>query len=158
MHARPRSQLGRRRVAVLACLVWLFGVELLPDLHLALHDRIGAHVHDGDAPITTSGGLTVRVHRTTTAHLHAGAEHQHPGRLDAASPVTVDDQLDDAPAPPREHGRHSLAPRARARPPPAPLLPPPLPLDHRPLAVTHAIAQLVAIAPPPDASARAPPG
>ncbi len=162
---RPRrSQLARRRLAAIASLVWLVGFEVLPNLHLAWHDRMGAHHHDGDAP--ASDALTVRVHaRGSSAeaslHVHDGAVHRHDLAVhDAAGFVDHDAVAGDrgAPRTPLGHGQHSLAHRSLAFASPPPVLVHPLPVDHVVVPVAHAVAQLVAIAPPPEAAARAPPG
>ncbi len=42
-----------RRVllALIGAVLWIGGVEVVPNLHLALHDRIAPHVHVGEATI-----------------------------------------------------------------------------------------------------------
>lgn len=157
MRRSPRCPTTRRRFAVMACLVWLLGVELLPNLHLATHARLPAHDHGGDAP--PGDELVIRVHRDTTAaslHAHDGALHAHGPR----APMTDRDGVAfEGAAPPRDpgHGDHSLAHRALAHVAPPPPIVHPLPVDHHVVPVAHAVARLVAIAPPPDAAARAPP-
>ena len=54
-----RGRSGERAAnALLLAVVWLFGMEIAPAVHLAGHHRIGAHTHG------------------TEAHAHAGAELQ----------------------------------------------------------------------------------
>ena len=42
-----RAETSRRRLAVMACLVWLLGVEAMPALHQATHAWLPAHHHAG---------------------------------------------------------------------------------------------------------------
>jgi hypothetical protein len=157
MRRSPSTHTSRRRHAVLALLVWLLGVEVLPDLHLATHAWLPAHHHDGDAPPSDELVVTVHGDRTAAAlHAHDGSVHGH----GVAARATVPDR--DAihredPARHPGHGQHSAAHRALALLAPAPVLHQPLPVDHHVIPVSHAVARLVAIAPPPDAGARGPP-
>lgn len=86
-----------RRVllALLGAILWLGGVELVPNLHLALHDQLAAHVHEGDSTIFAHEG---HVHR---APKRPRSDHDLALRL--------------------EHGAHSLAHHSvalHAAPPP----------------------------------------
>lgn len=150
------SSTRRARLALVACLVWLVGGEVLPDLHLALHERLGAHHHDGDPPTstTTADGLTVRVHRDSIHHRHGGIAHQH--ATPEAAPVDRDAVRPGRPGT-APHGAHSLAHRALAWIGPAPVLEFPLPVDRRPSVVAEDVARLVAAAALPEAAARGPP-
>jgi hypothetical protein len=151
-----RTSTSRRRLAVMACLVWLLGVEILPDLHLATHAWLPAHHHDGDAPVSTELAVTVHSDATVAAHAHEGVLHRHGGSPTHTRPVGDGvERSDRAPAP--GHGQHSLAHHALALAAPAPVVVHPLPVDHVVVPVSHAVAQLVATAPAPDAAARAPP-
>jgi hypothetical protein len=128
-------------LALIAAVLWLVGVELVPNLHLALHDSLAAHSHEGDTTVFSP-------------HRHAdGSEHRvvmragHRVHTRSAHDLAL--QL--------EHGAHSLAHHAAAlQPAPAPVLAP-LPIDRRP---TEA-AQIAIIEPSsrvvPRATARGPP-
>ncbi len=60
----------RRRVfAMITCLLWLLGVEVLPNLHLATHDA-STHEH-------TPSGTIVTVTFGTAMHAHDGSVHAH---------------------------------------------------------------------------------
>ena len=104
-----------RTIALVAAVLWLVGVELVPNLHLALHDSLAAHSHDGDTTVFSP-------------HRHAdGTEHRvvmragHRVRTRSAHDLAL--QL--------EHGAHSLAHHAAAlQPAPAAILAP-LPIDRR---------------------------
>lgn len=137
--------MGGRRIArtfaLCAVVLWLVGVELVPNLHLALHDSLAAHAHEGDTTVFTP-------------HRHAdGSEHRvvmragHRVRTRSAHDLAL--QL--------EHGAHSLAHHAAAlQPAPAPVLIP-LPADRR-----ATVAAEIAIVEPssrvvPRATARGPP-
>jgi hypothetical protein len=154
-----RTETSRRRLAVLGCLVWMLGVEVLPALHQASHAWLPAHRHEGDARPGSEPSVTVRRDATSAAtHAHEGVFHRHGGGGGANERADVDlgiDSTDRAPDP--GHGRHSLAHHTLALRAPAPAILHPLPVDHHVVPVSHAVARLVAAAPPPDAGARAPP-
>jgi len=130
-----------RTLALVAAVLWLAGVELVPNLHLALHASLAAHTHDGDttvfAPHHHADGSEHRVVMRAGHRVHARGTHDLALEL--------------------EHGAHSLAHHAAAlQPAPAPLLVP-LPIDRRPL-----LAAAIAIIEPssrvvPRAMARGPP-
>ncbi len=64
-------------MAAAACCMWLLGFELLPNLHLALHDHLASHTHGGE-PDAGAGieGPRVFVHygQSFHSHWHAGGE------------------------------------------------------------------------------------
>ena len=62
----PRSKRARARMALVACVLWLASFEVLPWLHVALHDHAGAHQHD-------EAGTIVRV-SFTSSHNHAAVD------------------------------------------------------------------------------------
>lgn len=43
----------RRHLAIVACLLWLAGVELLPAIHQARHDELAPHRHDNGGMVVT---------------------------------------------------------------------------------------------------------
>lgn len=130
-----------RMLALVAAVLWLAGVELVPNLHLALHDSLAAHVHDGDttvfAPHHHADGSEHRVVMRAGHRVHARSAHDLALEL--------------------EHGAHSLAHHAAAlQPAPAPLLVP-MPIDRRPrlapeIAIIEPSSRVV-----PRAMARGPP-
>jgi hypothetical protein len=129
----------RRRVviALVGAVLWLGGVEVMPNLHLALHDSLAAHVHEGDTTIF-EGGHEHRIMRGRNARQH-----------DLALRV--------------EHGAHSLAHRGVAMQPAPPPVLAPLPVDLRPTTVPqiaiiepHSRSLVVAVARgPPSLAASA---
>ncbi|MFT3692190.1 MAG: hypothetical protein QM831_03550 [Kofleriaceae bacterium] len=88
---------------IVALILWIGGVEVLPNLHLALHDHIAPHHHVGDATIFD--------------HTHAPTKHR------AANGRSI--QL--------AHGADSLAHHAMALHTPPFVHLCPLPIDRRPL-------------------------
>jgi len=95
-----------RRVllALLGAILWLGGVEVVPNLHLALHDQLGAHVHEGDRTIFAHEGhvhrapkrprsnhdLALRLeHGAHSLAHHSVALHTAPPVVLAALPVNV---------------------------------------------------------------------
>ena len=117
-HVR-RSRAHQRRLAVVACLLWVLGYEVLPDVHLATHGALAAHRHDaGDRPARF---WRVRTAHAPVAHQHGAATHQH-GRAPRG---------ERAAAPDPGHGAHSLAHRTIAIATPAPVIIAPLPTSWR---------------------------
>ena len=75
MSTQMRSPLARARLrrtyAALAGVLWLLGIEVLPNLHLALHERPHTHAPDGTVVIVTFD-------RDAEPHRHAdGTMHSH---------------------------------------------------------------------------------
>lgn len=153
---RPRRhRAGRARVALIALAIWLVGVELGPDLHLALHRHLAAHRHDGDAVVSDGGGR-VRV--------HVGADHRHgPDGEDiwdepsAAGPPTMGRAAERGVHSQAPHGQHSLAHRGLAlAPPPPPVVTPFVAWTVR-AATPPWRARIVSAPTVPPAAARGPP-
>lgn len=163
-----RSPRRRRALAAVACLLWLLGVEVLPNLHLATHDDATPHVH-------TPGGMIVTVSFGATAHRHAdGSVHAHAepdGDLAEHAEPTADDdekreerdERDEREAqlafdtPPDLHVAAGLAHRALAlHDPPPPELEPVAPTRHVTLAIAL-VEDHPGYATPRTASARGPP-
>ena len=90
--------------ALIACLLWLAGVEVLPAIHLATHDA-DAHHHDGEHIVSDHHGDHDHEHHETSED-DVGVDR-----------AIVDDELDHAP---HHHGAGGLAHRATALAPPAP--------------------------------------
>jgi hypothetical protein len=141
-----RTTRQRAYLALVACVLWVAGIEVLPSIHLAMHAHMGAHRHEGNTIVLLDD------HGRDTAE----TLDVDPDEPPAAQPRTADTiharlarQLD--------HGHGSAAHRDLATlAPPIPLHAP-LPVERRPLALTPA-----AIATPisrlaPRAAARGPP-
>jgi hypothetical protein len=148
--ARRAPGRGRRVLAGAAVALWMLGFELVPGLHIALHDRLGGHDHadahdshagaraDGHGPfrgqVQTGPGDRDHGH----AHRHAVGEDQHGHELAAtvdAGPRPFDSIT--APRPTGRdpgHGAGSLAHRGLAAvdPPPPARLPDLHPVDTSP--------------------------
>ena len=155
--ARPtRARLHRHRaLAGVAATLWLLGFELVPGLHIALHDRLGDHQH-ADARAGSQGpfrgqietGPGSRADRVEDladdhrghGHRGHGRDHTHPSlaahadETDASHPVR--DGLDRPRPAGRDagHGAGSLAHRGLAAvdPPPPARLPDLFPADASP--------------------------
>jgi hypothetical protein len=101
----------RSRIALALVVVWLAGLEVLPNLHLALHDQLGEHTHVGDATVFVA------------SHRHAdGTTHE------LRRPRTAPDRLAHLAAA-LAHGRHSFAHHTAAMKSSSPPLLAPLPVD-----------------------------
>ncbi len=72
-----RRSSRRRALALTTCVLWLLGVELLPDLHLQFH--ADDHTHDASGTITHGHSHTVKRARAQDHHQLAidlpGSEH-----------------------------------------------------------------------------------
>jgi len=148
-----RAQHRRRALAAMTCLLWILGVEVLPALHLALHDT-ATHEH---AP----SGMIVTVTFGATTHAHDGTVHAHDAADHAAKLTRTErsprrDQL--AIDEPRSgHVASGLAHRATALHAPPPPLLAPLPVVRLVTNVIASPAGRVAVAFVATADARGPP-
>jgi hypothetical protein len=131
-----------RRFALVALLVWLIGVEVGPDLHLALHDVLAPHTHAGDVTVFAA-------HRHADGSVHELAAVPRPKRARRAAEHELALRL--------AHGAHSLAHHAAALPPAPPLILAPLPVDRLPLPVVPARIDALVSCAAPLATARGPP-
>jgi hypothetical protein len=118
---RPHAQRRRRWFAATACVLWLLGVEVLPDLHLAFHAddhthgpdgtivHVGAH-HDHAAAHARHGHGHGREHGHDHGHRHDhGHDHGH-GVPEALAALPADaPPADDPLAPFHEDPAHALA-------------------------------------------------
>lgn len=69
---------GRRHLAILAALLWLLGIEVLPNLHLGTHDGHHTHAVDGTIVVHADDDADAeleRLHRL--AHRQAGTKCLH---------------------------------------------------------------------------------
>lgn len=168
-HVSPT--LARRiTLAWIGIALWLGGVELMPNLHLAMHARLEAHVHDGDRTIYlhhhsddifVEHGADDDLDAEVDEHGNVVPEEMaHPSRAGHDNIERADHALSHAEhelALRLEHGGHALAHHALALHPAPPPALAPLPF-HRYLTV----APHVAIIEPgswsvPEAAARGPP-
>jgi hypothetical protein len=62
---RARS---RARLALAGCALWLIGVEALPAMHEAMHDRLAPHQHAAGSIVTVSFEDTTHRHPDGTIH------------------------------------------------------------------------------------------
>lgn len=143
-----RARSRRARMALAACALWLAGVEALPALHEALHDRLAPHHHAGGAIVTVSFEDTTHRHPDGTIHFVAA-----PSRPRHRAPVhdgrpRVSDLAGHA---------AGLAHHAEAIAPAPPPILAPLPVDRRPILVAARRAIAPAPRAVPAATARGPP-
>lgn len=140
----------RRVLAIVACLLWLGGVELLPALHQASHADAAPHTHTADGMvITVSFGEAPHRHDDGSVHRHEDARIRY-GRVkprhDQRSRLR--DQLDHAAG----LAHHALALRAAAPP-----VTEPVPVDRLVIFIEPATERLLVSATVPEAAARGPP-
>jgi hypothetical protein len=143
-----RARAVRARLALAAVALWLAGVEALPALHEALHDRLAPHVHTAGAIVTVSFEDTTHRHPDGTIHFatpRAAARRGHPVR---------DGQPRARDLPGHAAG---LAHHAAAIAPAAPPILHPLPVDRRPVVLDVRAGSAITACPPPAATARGPP-
>jgi len=120
-------------MALAACALWLAGVEVLPAVHEALHDRLAPHHHHGGSIVTVSFEDATHRHPDGTIHYVAPRPRAiHPPTSDGTPRAT-------------EAFGHAagLAHHAAALAPAAPPVTEPLPVDRRPILV--AAAQILAV-------------
>lgn len=133
--SRVRVRSTRARLAVTACVLWLTGVEGMPALHEAMHDRLAPHRHDHGSIVTVSFEDTTHRHPDGTIHYVAPKSRAtHRARPDGQPQASN-----------RAQHADGLAHHAAALAPVPPPLTEPLPVDRRPswLAVARTL-ELVA--------------
>lgn len=129
----------RARLALAACVLWFCGLELLPNLHLAFHDRLSDHVHTAD-------GIVFTVTYGEVPHVHADGTIHRPGK-GRPNPDGVR----------RVHDDGGLAHHAAWLVPAAPQTTQPLPVDRRPMIAVVDAAPALRSLDPLAATARGPP-
>lgn len=158
--------MNRRRIALVLTILWIVGFELMPWLHIALHDHLPHHHHDENGADVVDDDHDGDVDE----HAADAAEHHEDDDLDAevdehGVPVHVR-IVDDAKAThdaevalleALHHGAHSFAHHGIAVPVPSPAITTPLPVDRRPITLAIALQPAWISAPVPEASARGPP-
>jgi hypothetical protein len=144
-------------MALVACVLWLAGFEVLPWLHVAFHDELAPHIHAADGTIirvsfTDAGGAT---------HRHAdGSVHRDRDDRPIGAPPARGRHRPDRPTGPSyalDHGAGSLAHHGVAVVPAAAPLHTPLPVHVRPVVVALASTSAPIEPSVPVASARGPP-
>jgi hypothetical protein len=140
-------------MALIACVLWIAGFEVLPWMHLATHGHVGAHHHGENGETIFDAGPADHHHHDDDDHdaevdehgvrhddMDAEIdEHAHDAELAHAAAHHHDDD-DETPHDDAEtrlaealgHGRHSLAHHDIAITTPPPFLTSPLPVDRRP--------------------------
>lgn len=113
---RGRTRVTRARIALVACVLWLGGVELLPVLHEGLHARLAAHRHDGGSIVVASFEDTTHRHPDGSIHFVAPGAAKASGKQTKPRRVGGP-RVEDAAA--RDHAA-GLAHRAEALAPAAP--------------------------------------
>jgi hypothetical protein len=135
-----RARARQRRLAVVACLLWLLGHQVLPDLHLATHAWLAPHQHEGDAPrrvLTVTFASGGRATPSPAAHRHGAVEHRHAVRtavprvaaevVAARAEAAIGEPIEPSSLPDLGHGARSLAHRTIAIAAPAPAVVAPVP-------------------------------
>jgi hypothetical protein len=132
-----RGTLRRRRIALATAVAWVLAFEVMPWLHIALHDRIGHHHHDANGAVVADDQVD-----------EPEGDHHH-DRTPIDDAARIARSLD--------HGRHSAAHHDVASLPAAIIITSPLPIDRRPIT----LAVVTSIEPisfsPGRAVARGPP-
>lgn len=147
-----RARAVRARLALAAVALWLAGVEALPAVHEALHDRLAPHVHTAGAIVTVSFEDTTHRHPDGTIHF---ATHSATPRAALRRGHPVHDGQPRT----RDVSGHAagLAHHAAAIAPAAPPILHPLPVDRRPVVLAVRAGSAITARPPIAATARGPP-
>jgi len=143
-----RARATRARLALVACVLWLVGVEVMPALHEGLHDRLAPHRHEGNSIVTVSFEDTTHRHPDGSIHFVAPRASHGKAPRDRARR----DELPDA-----SGHADGLAHHAAALASPPPPSTRPLPIDRRPRTVAVARAVAFVTQDPLTATARGPP-
>ena len=168
--ARVRARSARARLALAACGLWLAGVEVLPALHEAAHDRLAPHHHAHGAIITVSFEDSTHRHPDGSIHtvvpraarepapygpVHATSGPGHAGEPRRTSSGDRTDGAAHATSGPEHAG--GLAHHAVGLLPPAPPITSPLPIDRRPITLATERSVELVTRDPLAPNARGPP-
>jgi hypothetical protein len=121
---RDSRHTTRRLFAALACLVWILGFEVVPNVHVGMHELFGHHHHGvGGHEHERVAAVEREQHEHDDAdhhHDHGDADHHHDHGdvLDVDLHATASQANQAACESMQEHGRHSLAHRDIAATPP----------------------------------------
>ena len=140
-------------MALVACILWLAGFEVLPWTHVALHDHIGPHHHDAGGSIVLDQPAVDQHHDDDDRDIDVDEQIADVAHDDD----DVDTEVDEHGVPVRAayahahrppdagalirlahgltHGQHSLAHHDLAVYAPAPPLTHPMPIDRRPISI-----------------------
>jgi hypothetical protein len=149
------SARARARLAIVACALWLGGVEVMPALHEATHGQLGPHRHDAGSIVTVSFDDTT--HRHPDGTIHFASPKSRPARPQHAGKTWRG--MHDGRPQARDAAQHAdgLAHHAAALAPVPPPVTRPLPVDRRPFAVAIARSIELVASDPLAATARGPP-
>lgn len=152
----------RPRIALVLTIVWIVGFELMPWLHIALHEHLPHHHHDANGADIVDDDHDAEVDEHAAhhdddvdaevdehgapVHLAHSQAHHHPSHDAEVALLRA-----------LAHGRHSFAHHGIAVPVPAPVITTPLPVDRRPITLAVVEQPAWISAPLPEASARGPP-
>lgn len=131
----------------MACALWLAGVEVLPAIHEALHDRLAPHTHVGGSIVTVSFGEPTHLHADGSIHYAAAPSGMRTRTSRDGRPRAAD----------ASHRADGLAHHAAAIAPVPPPVTRPLPIDRRPSFVIIARTLEPVARDPLAATARGPP-
>jgi len=139
----------RARLALVACALWLAGVEVMPALHEAMHGALAAHRHESGSIVTVSFEDTTHRHPDGSIHFVAPNRRSHKPANDGSPHATE--------ANPAAGHADGLAHHAAALMASSPPVTGPLPIDRRPTLVAVARTREVVPGDPLAATARGPP-
>ncbi|HEY1816770.1 MAG TPA: hypothetical protein VGG74_30695 [Kofleriaceae bacterium] len=138
----------RRRIALALCVLWIVGFEVMPWMHVAMHDRIAPHYHDAN-------GTTIYIAESDPipagGHVHTHVYPRLPGHHDKHDDRFA--RLVGA----LHHGKDTLAHHGIAVPAPPPVWTQPLPVDRRPITLAAEVVLAPRSLDPLAAVARGPP-
>jgi hypothetical protein len=144
---RARRSARRARLALVACVLWMLGVEVLPAVHEALHDHFAPHTHVAGSIVVSSFEDVTHRHPDGTIHFVApkakGKRRPPDGRVHAETDLGHADGL--------AHHTAAIAPAALP-------ITQPLPVDRRPIVVAIIERVEPVSLDPLAAVARGPPG
>jgi len=144
-----RTHRSRVALAIVACALWICGVEVLPNLHLAFHDS-STHTHAADGMVVTVS-LNTQTHRHANGEVHTDhAEPRHGEAKKRTARLSIDEPAD-------QHAANGLSHHAAFLHQPAPPLTEPLPIDRRALWIAVSIEQSFTAAETTSPRARGPP-
>ena len=142
----------RRRIALALCVLWIAGFEVMPWMHVAMHDRIALHYHDANGTtiyIAESDPIPAGVHAHVHTHVYPRLPEHHDKHHDDDGVTRLIGAL--------AHGRNTLAHHGIAVPAPPPVWTEPLPVDRRPITLAREVAPELRSLDPLAAVARGPP-
>lgn len=140
---------------MVACALWLGGVEVMPAVHEAMHGQLAPHRHDAGSIVTVS--FEDSTHRHPDGTIHFASPTSRPARSRPSGkhgPLVRGGRPQVSDAAPHADG---LAHHAAALAPVPPPVTRPLPVDRRPIAAAIARSIELVACDPLAATARGPP-